>query len=273
MNDLTLTGNTLTMTSREIADLTDKQHKNVIRDIRVMLIELFSEKAIDEIVPEQHRNRHTEYIRENAGSIMERLFGDGADRSHAQTRGFSWERDTRGYVALFRLSRELTETLITGYSIPLRHKVIRRLHELERHAAPSLSVAPPQSFAAALRLAADQAELLERQQAELAEAAPKVEALDRIAGSRGAMCITDAAKHLQVPPRRLFDWLKENRWIYQRPGSTRWVGYQPRIQSGFILHKITTISADEQGELRAATQVRITPKGLAKLALLVGESL
>lgn len=235
MQQILSTGNTLTMSSREIAELVDKQHKDVIRDIRVM------QKALEE---------------------------DGADLRHLRE-----EKDGRGYTSAFHLDKDLTETLVTGYSIPLRHKVIRRLHELERHAAPSLLVAPPQSFAAALRLAADQAELLERQQAELAEAAPKVEALERIAGSRGAMCITDAAKHLKVQPRRLFDWLKENRWIYQRPGSTRWVGYQPRIQSGFILHKITTIGADEQGELRAATQVRITPKGLAKLALLVGEAL
>lgn len=235
MQQILSTGNTLTMSSREIAELVDKQHKDVIRDIRVM------QKALEE---------------------------DGADLRHLRE-----EKDGRGYTSAFHLDKDLTETLVTGYSIPLRHKVIRRLHELERHAAPSLAVAPPQSFAAALRLAADQAELIERQQAELAEASPKVEALERIAGSRGAMCITDAAKHLKVQPRRLFDWLKENRWIYQRPGSSRWVGYQPRIQSGFILHKITTIGADEQGELRAATQVRITPKGLAKLALLVGEAL
>ncbi|WP_260982850.1 phage regulatory protein/antirepressor Ant [Pseudomonas oryzihabitans] len=235
MQQILSTGNTLTMSSREIAELVDKQHKDVIRDIRVM------QKALEE---------------------------DGADLRHLRE-----EKDGRGYTSAFHLDKDLTETLVTGYSIPLRHKVIRRLHELERCVSPSLSVAPPQSFSAALRLAADQAELLERQQAELAEAAPKVEPLERIAGSRGAMCITDAAKHLKVQPRRLFDWLKENRWIYQRPGSTRWVGYQPRIQSGFILHKITTIGADEQGELRAATQVRITPKGLAKLALLVGEAL
>jgi phage antirepressor YoqD-like protein len=234
MNDLTITGNTLTMSSREIAELTGKQHKHVIRDIRAML---------------------------------EELSADGPVLGHVEV------KDARGYTDCFSLNRDLTETLITGYSIALRHKVIRRLHELERVFGTAIAVAPPQSFAAALRLAADQAEQLERQQTELAEAAPKIEALDRIAGATGAMCITDAAKHLQIKPHDLFAWLQEHKWIFRRPGCRHWLAYQERIQSGHLLHKVTTVGTDELGEQRAATQVRVTPKGLTKLALLVGESL
>lgn len=133
-----------TMSSREIAKLCQKQHKNVIRDIRVMLIEIFGAEQAERIVPEHQRNRHTEYIRENAGAIMDAIFGDGPDRSHHDKRGFQWHRDTRGYVSEFKLSRELTETLITGYSIPLRHKVIKRLHELERAIQQAVPLpAPP----------------------------------------------------------------------------------------------------------------------------------
>lgn len=83
----------VTMSSREIAELTGKLHKNVIRDIREML---------------------------------EALKKDGSDLSHVRETA-----DSRGYTTAFHLDRELTETLITGYSIPLRHRVIKRLHELE----------------------------------------------------------------------------------------------------------------------------------------------
>lgn len=94
MTDLIPTNNTeLTMSSREIAELTGKQHKHVIRDIRSMLDAL----------------------------------GGGPNLGHVRE-----DRDGRGYTTCFHLDKELTETLVTGYSVPLRHKVIKRLHELEQ---------------------------------------------------------------------------------------------------------------------------------------------
>ena len=84
---------TKTMSSREIAVLTGKEHKNVIRDIRAMLDELRKD-----------------------GSIL----------IHAQE-----DKDSRGYTTCFHLNRELTDTLLTGYSASARLKVIQRWHELE----------------------------------------------------------------------------------------------------------------------------------------------
>ncbi len=82
----------MTMSSLEIAELTGKQHTNVVRDIRKMLADL----------------------------------GDDSKLSHVHE-----EKDARGYTKAYHLDRELTQTLITGYSAPLRLKVIRRLNELE----------------------------------------------------------------------------------------------------------------------------------------------
>ena len=95
-------GGDAVMSSREIAELTEKRHDHVKRDIENMLAEL--QKDIPSF-----------------GGI----YMDSMNREQVE----------------YRLDRELTETLITGYSIPLRHKVIRRLHDLEEQAARSMTQA------------------------------------------------------------------------------------------------------------------------------------
>lgn len=80
------------------------------------------------------------------------------------------------------------------------------------------------------------------------------------------MCLTDAAKHLGVQRARLLEWMRENRWIYRREGSARWLAYQPRQAAGLLDHKVTVIGVEDDGAQRLASQVRVTPKGLALLA-------
>lgn len=102
------------------------------------------------------------------------------------------------------------------------------------------------------------------------ELTPKAVALDRIAtADEGAMCPTDAAKHLQVKPSRLFLWLQQNGWIYKRTGSSNWLAYQPRIQQGVLQHKVITISLADGGE-KVCERVLVTPKGIALLAKALG---
>jgi phage antirepressor YoqD-like protein len=95
--------------------------------------------------------------------------------------------------------------------------------------------------------------------------APKAEALDRIATTGGSLCITDAAKTLQVPPRELFRYLRSNGWVYSRAGGSE-IGYQEHINAGRLEHKTTTVSRSDGSE-KTVTQVRITPKGLTGLAM------
>lgn len=124
----------------------------------------------------------------------------------------------------------------------------------------------PQTLPEALRLAADLAEQTNHLKLVITEQAPKVEVYDRISSAAGSMCLTDAAKHLGVRPRAFCAWLRLNRWIFRREGSARWLAYQPRLTSGLLLHRITPIGRDENGDERAATQVRVTAKGLTLLA-------
>lgn len=97
---------------------------------------------------------------------------------------------------------------------------------------------------------------------------PQVEALHRIAEADGAVNITEAAKALQVPPRKLFVWLQERAWIYRRAGSKNWVAYQPRIQQGVLTHKVFTVH-DTDGSEKIREQVLVTARGLARLGVLL----
>lgn len=143
--------------------------------------------------------------------------------------------------------------------------VVDRWIELES-AGPEI----PRTLPEALRLAADLAEQNNRLQVVVSEQAPMVEALERIADARGSMCLTDAAKHLGVQRSRLIEWMRANRWIYRREGCARWLAYQPRQAAGLLEHKVTLIGLDDVGAERLASQVRVTPKGLAMLAQKVG---
>lgn len=101
------------------------------------------------------------------------------------------------------------------------------------------------------------------------EMKPDVEALDRIAKAHGSMCITDAAKHLQVQPKSLFKMLSENHWIYRRPGGKAWLAYQDRIQAGVLEHKVILIERPDGSE-KIIEQVLVTAKGLTRLSKTLG---
>jgi phage antirepressor YoqD-like protein len=95
---------------------------------------------------------------------------------------------------------------------------------------------------------------------------PKAQALDLIAtSSHGSLNITEAAKTLQVQPKKLFQWMHGHEWIYRRPGGSGWVAYQNRLQQGLLEHKVTTTHR-EDGSEKIVEQVRVTGKGLTKLA-------
>lgn len=109
-------------------------------------------------------------------------------------------------------------------------------------------------------------QVIEQQQAVIEQIQPKADALDLLALSDGSECITVTAKLLQVQkPKLLFGFMSKERWIYRRSGSTTYVGYQDKIQQGLLEHKITEITRSD-GTSKITQQVRVTPKGLAKLA-------
>lgn len=222
-----------TMTSREIAELVGSRHDKVKQSI---------DRLVDRSVITQP-------------PVGDESYRDGSGRLVLTKVYQVTKRDS--FVVVAQLCPEFTAALVD------------RWQALEQQvSAPSV----PQTLPEALRLAADLADQCTHLQLVVSEQAPKVEALQRIAEARGAMCLTDAAKHLGVQRKVLIDWMRANRWIYRREGSARLVAYQPREAAGLLEHKVSVIGLDDDGQQRLAGQVRVTAKGLAVLAEKLGGS-
>jgi phage antirepressor YoqD-like protein len=217
-----------TMSSREIAELCDKRHDHVMRDIRAMLVELYGESDLPRF-----------------GGVYQG--GNGESRP------------------CFTLPKRETLILVSGYNIGMRAAIIDRWQELEQPAPavnPMLALNDPTTLRALLL---DNVEERMKLAQELAAAAPKLEAFDRIASAEGSLCITDAAKSLQVRPKSLFDFLRAHGWIYQPHGGRGDIAYATKLQQGLMEHKTTTVHRSDGSE-KIITQARITPKGLTRLA-------
>ncbi len=212
----------LTMSSREIAELTGKDLSHVNRDIRFMLDVLKDDPELD-------------HVRE--------------------------DKDGRGYTTAFHLGRELTYTLLSGYSLPLRRRVVARWQELEAGAVPAV----PRTMAQALRLAAEQAEQIEQQQALLAKAAPKVAYVDRYVAANGAMGFRQVAKLLKANEHEFRAFL-QNRQVMYRLGR-EWTAYQNHIDAGRFVVKSGVAAANEH----AFNTTMFTPKGVEWIAGLWGQ--
>lgn len=135
--------------------------------------------------------------------------------------------------------------------------------ECERRAKhPAFQI--PHTLSEALRLAADQAETIEQQQARLALAEPKAAALDVIGSAEGSLGIRETAKTIGIPQNKFVAWCVNNEWMY-RDHKNKLQPYSGRIQQGYMEQRPVTFNGRD-GAVRAATQPMFTPKGLARLA-------
>lgn len=123
----------------------------------------------------------------------------------------------------------------------------------------------PQSLPEALRLAADLAEQVATQKAEIAVLGPRSEALAVIADADGSLCVTDAAKALQMPPSELWAYLFRQQWLYRRDKDGAPIAYQSKLSAGYLEHKVVPVPTGP-GRTWARQQVRVTAKGLTALA-------
>lgn len=197
------------MTSREIAELTGKAHGHILRDCANMFeqLEVSYKGYIQNWTHPQNGNNYIEYV----------------------------------------LTKEFALCLVSGYSAPLRMKIINRLSELENKAQAPAHILP-QTFAEALLLAANQA-------AELEAARPAVAFVEKYVESNGNMGFRQVAKLLRIKENDFRAFLQDNKIMY-RLGS-QWMPYAPHIDSGRFY--VTTGTSDTD---HAYSTAKFTPKGV-----------
>lgn len=173
----------------------------------------------------------------------------------------------------YHLPKREAELVVMSESYKVQARVYDRMTALEAVAAPAIDPMKALSDPAMMRgLLLTYTEKVLTLESTVQAQAPKVAALDRLATvSEGSFCIRDAAKTLQVQEKKLKQILIEKKWIYQRPMGPGLLAYSDRLQQGVMEHKMTHGEKKSDGTEWTSTQARITAKGMAKLAEMVGD--
>ncbi|MBK0115617.1 MULTISPECIES: phage antirepressor KilAC domain-containing protein [unclassified Delftia] len=170
----------------------------------------------------------------------------------------SYGRPRRGY----RFPKREACLMAMSYSYETQAKVFDRMTALEAQAA---ATAVPQTMAQALRLAAEQAEQLEQQQAALALAAPKAEYVDRYVAANGAKGFRQVAKLLGANEHEFRAWLQDAKIMYRLGGE--WTAHQCHIDAGRFVVKTGVAHVNDH----AFNATKFTPKGVNWVAGLWGQ--
>ena len=212
----------MAMSSQEIADLVESRHDSVKRTIERLA---------------------------NQGVIAQPPLVDvqetgGNNRTYTtQVCVFSGEQGKRdSIIVVAQLSPEFTARLVD------------RWQELESQ------MRVPGTFAEALRLAAEQAERIEQQQAALIAAAPKVEFVDRYATANGSKGFREVCKLLGANESHFRLFLIQDKIAYRLGGVL--TPHQNHIDAGRCEVKTGVGKLNE----RAFNQLRFTPKGITWVA-------
>lgn len=228
MTDLMIKDVAQTMSSREIAQLTGKEHRNVLRDCET-LNESYEKLGLLKI-------EQGYYTHPNTGNQQHREF---------------------------LLTKMQTFDLLTGYNAELRIKVNRRWEELERQTQVATK-ALPQNYKEALLALVKEVEEKEALQAQVEAAKPAVIFTTTVQGAKTSILVSELAKLITQSGRpigqnRLFKWLRDNGYLGKK-GSNYNVPMQKYVEMGLFEIKEGTRSGND-GVMHITKTPKVTGKG------------
>ncbi len=225
------------MTSIEIAELTEKRHDSVLRDIRVLLSQGVS----------AHNFVESEY------------------------------KNARGKIyPMFQLTKKGCLILASGYDPVLREKIINRWEELEMKARAEVPALPSYAEALRqladkveenerLQIEARaQQQTIQAQQDKIEADAPKVLFSDAVATSKRSCLIAELAKILcqngvHTGQNRLFAWLRDRGYLGKKGEYYNQPTQMAMDMELFEIKKRTINNPD--GSIIVSSTTKVTPKG------------
>lgn len=208
----------------------------------------------------------------HVATAMKRLDPDEKGVAKNHTLGGLQDLTVISEAGVYKLLARSSKPEAKRFDRWVRHEVLPTLRRTGSYTmgagAGAVDLRDPAQLAA---VAAQLAGMVQEGQQRIARLQPVADAYERIADGTGAMSITEAAKALKVPPRQMGEWLRDRRWVYRVGEKGPWMAYQRFIASGLLEHRVIEIGSGEDPALpgKVVTQVRVTARGLARLALLL----
>ena len=221
--------------SLKVAEVFGRQHKNVIRSIREIMM--------------------SANLLANRQTFCESTYYDSQGKQQPM---YLMTRD--GFCALvMRWNGEKANQFKMAFI-----ECFSKMENIIRQTTQPTTPAIPQTFAEALRLAASQAEQIEQQQKKIQADAPRVLFSQAVETSEKSVLIGELAKIIcqngvDTGEKRLFAWLRENGYLCQF-GERYNQPTQKAMQMGLFEIKKTTIQLPN-GETIISNTTKVTGKG------------
>ncbi|CAK0780387.1 KilA domain-containing protein [Gammaproteobacteria bacterium] len=235
MTDLIVTRNahTITMTSREIAELVEKRH-----DVVKLSIERLAERGVITFPP-----------------LVETSFKDSAGKTQRTTEYRIGKRDS--YIIVAQLSPEFTARLVDRW----QELEARPAHDPANLTRIQILQMAIESESARLKLVEEKATL----EAKIETDAPKVNLAEEIsADERSAITIREAAKILGRKEKDVREKAKQMHYIFRNPRG-QWEVYADTMRRGLMSTKAEYIN----GMLFPVPC--FTPRGLSEIRIGMGD--